>query len=70
MNLLDSAYFALLFAYTAAYALCMIDNSLAVSHGYSRTSKLHTLLAAYAFITLNNERRIMLNVLKKSTWTA
>ena len=69
-HLLNSAYFTLLLADAAAYAKCMIDNSLAVSHGNSRTSKLHTHLTAYALVCIYLYRRIVLNVLQKSTWTA
>ena len=69
-HLFNSSYLTLFLTYAAAYAKCMIDNSLAVSHGNSRTSKLHTHLAAYALVCIYLYRRIVLNVLQKSTWTA
>ena len=37
-------------AYAAAYALCMVDNALAVMDRYSRTAYLQALLTANALI--------------------
>ena len=61
---------ALLLTDAAAYALSMVDNSLAVTHRDSRTSELHTHLAAYALVCIHLERRIMLDVLQQCARTA
>ena len=64
------AYLALLLTDAAAYALSMVDNSLAITHRDSRTSELHTHLAAYALVCIHLERRIVLDVLQQCARTA
>jgi hypothetical protein len=48
----------------------MVDNSLSAADRDSRTAELHTHLAAYALVSIYLERRIVLYVLEKCTWTA
>ena len=57
-------------AYAAAYALCMVDNALAVMDRYSRTAYLQALLTANALILVYLERWIMLYIFKKCAWTS
>ena len=66
----DSAYLALFLTDAAAYALSMVNNCTAVSHGNCRTAQLHAHTAAYTLVSVYLERWIMLNVLEKCTWTA
>ena len=65
-----SAYLALLLTDAAAYALSMVNNSLAVTHRDSRTSELHTHLAAYTLVSVHLERRIVLYILQECARTA
>lgn len=53
-------------AYAAAYALCMVDNALAVMDRYSRTAYLQALLTAYALILVYLKRRIVLTYLRSA----
>ena len=57
-------------AYAAAYALCMVDNALAVMDRYSRTANFKALLTAYALILIYLKRRIVLYIFKKCAWTS
>ena len=57
-------------AYAAAYALCMVDNALAVMDRYSRTAYLQALLTANALIFVYLERWIVLYIFKKCAWTS
>lgn len=65
-----SAYLTLLLTDSAAYALSMIDNSLAVSHGDRRTSQLHAHLTSYALVMVDLKRSIVLYIFKESTWSS
>ena len=60
---------AQLTAYVTSNAKCVVDGCLAVLHGNSRTSDLHAGLTSNALIVVNGKRRIVLNILKKRTWT-
>ena len=64
------AHGALLLADAAADALSMVDDSLSVLHGNSRTSELHAGSAAYAYICINGEGCVVLYVLEQCTRTA
>ena len=66
----DSAYLALFLTDAASYALSMINNCTAVSHGNCRTAQLHAHTAAYALVSVYLERWVVLNVLEESTRTA
>lgn len=57
-------------AYAAAYALCMVDNALAVMDRDSRTAYFKTLLTANALILIYLERRIVLYIFEQCTRTS
>ena len=66
----DSVKRTLFLTDAAAYALSMVNNCMAVSHGNCRTAQLHAHSAAYALVSVYLERWVMLNVLEESTWAA